>query len=272
MKTLPWFNKYFKLIAIGAIIVLGLLFGWSISRNNDLTRENAKLKQSESILSQNLIAANDTMQFWKDKYGNSQSEIKILTGTQEMLKKQYSDLYGKYRSILGKDAKNQEMIAYLQTQIVLKDSIIAELKANGGSGSYIINDSTIAIDEGKVYDNNNYYSVKGTVVTRIEENKIKAGTINLATTVGLGVDFAISRDKKTGIASVTSKTAFPAKVTMSGITQMEKELNKKPAAYLGLGFVVGYGATLEQQPQLKPYIGVAAYISPRWLTIKIRNR
>lgn len=272
MKTLQWFNKYFKLIAIGTIIVLGLLFRWSISRTNDLARENAKLKQSESILFQNLIAANDTMQFWKDKYGNSQSEIKILTGTQEMLKKQYSDLYDKYRSILGKDAKTQEMIAYLQTQIVLKDSIIAELKANGGSGSYIINDSTIAIDEGKVYDNNNYYSVKGTVVTKIEENKIKAGTINLATTVGLGVDFAISRDKKTGIASVTSKTAFPAKVTMSGITQIEKELNKKPATYLGLGFVVGYGATLEQQPQLKPYIGVAAYISPRWLTIKIRNR
>lgn len=272
MNALQLFNKYFKIVALGAIVVLGLLFARSLSRNADLSRENAKLKQSESILSNNLIAANDSMEFWKDKYGNSLSEIKILTGTNAMLEKEYVDLHNKYLSLLGKDAKNQEMIAYLQTQILLKDSIISELTANPGSGSYILNDSTLAINEGKVYDSNNYYNVNGKIITRIENNAIKAGTINLVTTVGLGVEFGISRDKKTGIASVTSKTAFPAKISMSGITSIESELNKKPSSYVGLGFVVGYGATLEKQPLLKPYIGLAAYVSPRWLTIKIRNR
>lgn len=212
------------------------------------------------------------MQFYKDKYGNSLSEIKLLSATSEMLENQYSDIYKRYTDLLGKTAKNQELIAFLETQIRFKDQIIADLQANAGNGSYIINDSTIAIDEGKTYDSSNFYSVKGKVVARILDNKIKAGTIDLTTSVGLGIEFGISRDKKTGIASITSKTAFPAKVSMSGITQIEKEINKKPSSYLGLGFFGGYGATLEKSPQLGPIIGIGLTYTPRWLTVKIRNR
>ena len=273
MKTVQsFFTKNIISIVIGVFVVMSIALTWSIIKTNNLASENVKLKQQESILSNNLIAAKDTMQFWKDQYSNSKSEIKLLTATSDMLKNQYSDIYNRYLKLIGKVAKNQEMIAYLQTQIVMKDQIIADLKAGSGNGSYILNDSTIAIDEGKVYDTNNYYSVTGTVLATIIDNKIKAGKIDLTTTIGIGVDFGISRDKKTGMASIVSSTAFPAKVSMSGITRVEQEINKKPSSYLGLGFVIGYGATLEQQPQLKPFLGVAAYVSPRWLTIKIRNR
>jgi hypothetical protein len=190
-----------------------------------------------------------------------------------MLKNQYSALNSKYNDLLGKAAKSNEMIAYLTAQIEARDRVIADLK-NGshGNGSYILNDSTVAIDIGKKYDSLNYYNVNGNVVTSIKNNKIIAGNIDLTTTIGIGLELGLGRDKKTGIASITSKTAFPAKVSLGGITRIEQELNKKPSMYLGLAVVVGYGATIEKQPQLMPYIGIAAYLSPRWLTIKINNK
>jgi hypothetical protein len=273
MKALQWFNKYSKFIALGIIVILVLFSLQQCSKNDDLARENQKLKQTESILSNNLKVANDTMRYWKDKAGNSMSEISVLTATNDMLKNQYSDINAKYKSLLGKDAKNQDLIAYLTAQIVLKDQMIQYLKDRiAGQGSYILNDSTVVIDVGKKYDSLNYYSVNGCVVTSIKDNKITAGKVDLTTTVGLGLELGVSRDKKTGMASVTSRTAFPAKVSLGGITKIEEELNKKPSMYLGLAFVVGYGATLEKQPQLLPYLGVAAYLSPRWLTIKIHNK
>ena len=272
-KMFTWINKYFKIIALVIIVVLALLFARQISRTQDVACENAQLKQTNSILSNNLKVATDTMHYWKDKAGNSLSEISVLSATNAMLKNQYSDIYERYKGLVGKDAKNQEMIAYLNSQITIKDREIQDLKNNpGGGGSYILNDSTIAINVGKAYDTNNYYNIKGKVITRIKDNRITAGNVDLTTTVGIGLELGVSRDKKTGIASVTSRTAFPAKVDLGGIAKIEQELNRKPAAYLGLGLVVGYGATLEQQPQLKPYIGVAAYIAPRWLTIKIHNK
>jgi len=273
MKALQWFNKYFKFIALGIIVILVLFSLRQCSKNDDLARENQKLKQTESILSNNLKVANDTMCFWKDKAGRSMSEISVLTATNEMLENQYSDIYAKYKSMVEKGTKNSELIAYLNAQIVFKDQMIQYLKNRiAGSGSYILNDSTVVIDVGKTYDLLNYYLVNGCVTTSIKDNKIVAGKVDLTTTVGIGLELGINRDKKTGIASVTSRTAFPAKVSLGGITKIEEELNKKPSIYLGLAFVVGYGATIEKQPQLLPYLGVAVYLSPRWLTIKIHNK
>jgi hypothetical protein len=43
----------------------------------------------------------------------------------------------------------------------------------------------------------------------------------------MGIELGIARDPKTKIANITTKTAFPAKIQLSGITQIEQELNKK---------------------------------------------
>lgn len=273
MNTLQLINKYFKIIALAIIVLLVLFSLRQCSKTNDLARENAQLKQSESILSNNLKVSNATMKYWKDKSGNSLSQIIVLSATSEMLKNQYAEVNAKYKNLVGKDAKSSNMIAYLNAQITAKDQVIADLK-NGspGNGSFILNDSTVAIDIDKNYDSVNYYKVNGTVTTSIKNNKIIAGNIDLTTSIGIGLDLAISRDKKTNIANITSRTAFPAKVRLGGITRIEQELNKKPSQYLGLAFVIGYGATIEKQPQLMPYAGLAISLSPRWLTIKINNK
>jgi hypothetical protein len=274
MKALQWIKTNIMYVLIGIILVCALLLLRLNSKNQDLSRDLKKSQLVSSILSNNLIAANDTVHYWKDKAGNSLSEVKVLTATAEMLKDQYSDINKKYTDLVGKDAKNQEMIAYLNGQITIKDRIIADLNANpGGGGSYILNDSTIAINNGYKYDSLNYYNTSGTVITSIKNNKIVAGKTDLTTIFGINIDLALSRDKKSGMASITTKTGFtPAAVSMSGITQITEELNKKPTWYIGAGIIGGYGASLEKQPTLSPFIGIGVYASPRWATIKIHNR
>lgn len=265
-------GRYFKIGILVGIIILSIFLINSCRTNRNLIDENLQLKQANSILSNNVKVANDTMEYWKDSYGNSLSEISILTATSSMLKSEYSNLNKQYKGLLADNSKSQEMIAYLKTQIDIKDRIIEDLSKNSGSNSYILNDSTIKVSIGKVYDSVNYYSVNGTVYTRIKDNKIYAGRVDLTTQVGLGLDLAVSRDTKTGIAHLTSRTAFPARVQLGGITKIEDELNRKPSAYLGLGIVIGYGATIQKQPQVVPYVGLAAYFSPKWLTIKIHRK
>jgi hypothetical protein len=152
--------------------------------------------------------------------------------------------------------------------------IVADLKATANSGgSYILNDSTVAINDGKIYDPLNYYNVNGTVITSIKNNKIIAGKIDLTTAFGISFELGLSRDKKTGMASITTKTAFtPAKVNINGITRIEEELNKKPTWYIGAGIIGGYGAAIVKQPIISPFIGIGVFASPRWATIKINNR
>lgn len=267
-------NTNLKYIALGIIALLILLSLKQCSNADDLARENAALKQKAEITSGNVEALKDSIQYWTDRDGNSLSEIKILSADGDMLKSEYRELNSKFKDLIRDNNKNGELIAYLNTKIEFKDRELANLNASTSTegGSKILNDSTVLIDIFKKYDTLNYYSVIGTVFTKLKDNKIQAGKIDLTTTVNMGIELGIARDPKTKIANITTKTAFPAKIQLSGITQIEQELNKKPSGYLGLSIFGGYGATLQNPVRLAPMIGVGVYYSPRWLTIKLHNR
>lgn len=259
-----------------ALVIIALLSVFALRECNSskiLANENARLLQNEQILTGNITALNDTVRYWKDAEGNSISSIKILSANKEMMEGQFSELSGKYTKLVGKDSRNSDMIAYLATQIQIKDRAIEDLKSAGSkTGSRILNDSTVLVDIGKRYDTANYYQISGNIYTSIKDNKITAGKIDLTTTIGLGIEFGIDRDKHTGIAKITSKTAFPAKISLSGITQIENAINRQPRGYLGLAVFCGYGAIIQKQPVLAPMLGVGVYYSPSWLTIKLYNR
>ena len=273
-NLLSMLNTNLKYIALVIIALLVLLSLKQCSKVDDLARENSALKQKSEITSGNVEVLKDSMHYWKDKEGNQLSEIKILSADKEMLKSEYRELNSKFKDLIHDNSKNNELIAYLNTKIEFKDREISNLKSatSTGDGSKILNDSTILIDISEQYDTLNYYRVNGKVFTQLKDNKIKAGKIDLTTSIGVGLALGISRDPKTKIASITTKTAFPAKVSVSGITQIEQALNKKPSGYLGLSIFGGYGATLQNPVILSPMIGVGVYYSPRWLTIKLHNR
>lgn len=262
--------KWIAIIAIAGIILLGLR---QCNGDKELALENQRLAQENQILNGNMLVMQDTVNFWKDENGNSLSSISILTADKAMLTGQFSSLNTKYKKIVGKSADDSKMIAYLNSQIQFKDTVIAQIKAAGSkSGTRIINDSTIQIEVGKEYDSDNSYTVSGKVHTSIKNDKITGGRVEIATAVKMGIELAINRDKKTGIARITTKTAFPAKISMNGITQIENEINKQPSSYLGVGVFAGYGATLQPKPTIAPMIGVGIYYSPSWLTIKLHKK
>jgi hypothetical protein len=273
MEQSNFFSKNFKWLSLIAVAVIALLLLQKCDSISSLSNENARLKAKEKILSGNILVMKDTMRYWKDKNSNSLSSISILTADKAMLKDQFKDLNSKYKNVLGKEKDDLKMISYLNSQIQIKEHEIADLKnSTATTGSRIINDSTIVIEVGKKYDTLNFYQVSGTVQTRIRDNTITTGTVDLTTQVNLGIELAIGRDEKTGIASITSKTAFPAKISLKGITQIENEINKKPSSYLGIGVFAGYGATIVKQPTLAPILGIGVYYSPSWLTIKLHKK
>jgi hypothetical protein len=271
---MEFLDKNLKWIALTTIALVILLIVKQYMVNEDLQEKIDGLTFKSTILEGNLSVLKDTVKFWKDESGNNLSEISILTADREMFKTLYSDLNQRYESLIGKSSKNSEMIAYLNGQIAFKDQEIVNLKTgvNAGSGSRIINDSTIRVEVGKQYDSLNFYRVNGFLHANIQNNKIKAGKIDLTTEVSMGIELGLSRDKETKIAKITTRTPFPAKVTMKGITEIEKELNKIPSSYLGLGVFAGYGATLQKQPMLSPMIGVGVYYAPSWSTIKFYKK
>jgi hypothetical protein len=262
--------KWLALIGLGILVLLMMK---QCDSNGDLENEISRLKQTNKIISGNISVLKDTVKFWKDADGNNLSTISVLTADKEMLKTQYRDLNQKYTGMVGKDGEKAKMIAYLNGQIEFKDREISGLKsASANSGSRIINDSTILVEVGKKYDSLNYYSVNGHVYAKISDNKITAGQIDLSTTVNMGLEVALNRDPETMIARITTRTKFPAKIVLKGITEIETELNKRPKSYLGLGVFAGYGATLTKQPTLAPMLGVGVYYSPSWLTIKFYEK
>ena len=117
-----------------ALVIIALLSVFALRECNSskiLANENARLLQNEQILTGNITALNDTVRYWKDAEGNSISSIKILSANKEMMEGQFSELSGKYTKLVGKDSRNSDMIAYLATQIQIKDRAIEDLKSAG---------------------------------------------------------------------------------------------------------------------------------------------
>lgn len=263
-------NNNLKWIVIAVITILILTTLKQCSDKDGLKQQAALLLQKETTAKNNLKVLQDTMEYWQDKAGNFKSEISILTGDKETIEAGLAKYKDKYNDVVGENAKGHEMIMYLENQIKFKDNVIAGLNTKG-SGASISSDSSIAINIEKRYDSTNYYKITGEVVTKIVDSKIKDGTVTLNPEFGLGLALAMSKDKE-GIFHITSSTKFPAQVSMSGINMIERQLNTSYSGYLGIGFQVGYGATLQSQPHLGPYVGVGVTYMPSWLTLKIGKK
>ena len=271
MKLLDTIVSNLKWVALVIIALLVLAQLKSCSDKDSAAQELALLKQKAQTAENNLKVMQDTMEYWKDEAGNYKSEITILSADKEMLEKDFKKYKKKFEEVVGKEAKSQEMIAYLENQIKFKDQIIAGLKDPNGPYS-IVNDSTIAINVDKRYDSLNYYKITGSVVTKIKDNKIENGTVELNPEFGLSLALAMSKDKD-GIVHITSSTKFPAQVQMSGINLIERQLNQSYSGYLGLGFSTGYGLAFNNGTAITaPFVGLSVTYMPSWLTIKLGKK
>lgn len=270
MKVLDFITGNLKWIAIVALAILVFMQLKSCNKNDELAQELALIKQKEVTAANNLKVLQDSMEYWQDEAGNYKSEISILTADKQTLGNEFNKFKNKYDDVMGKDAKNQEMLAYLENQIKFKDQVIAGLSPTGPYS--LANDSTIAINVHKQYDSTNYYKILGSVITKIKDNKIEDGKVELNPEFGLGLALVMSKDKD-GIVHITSSTKFPAQVQMSGINVIERQLNQSYKGYLGLGFSGGYGlGFMDGTARTMPFVGVTLTYMPSWLTLKLGKK
>jgi len=270
MKLFELVSSNLKWIAIAVLSVLILSALKQCSDKDSLKKQVAMLEQKEKTAQNNLRVLQDTMEYWQDEAGNYKSEISILTGDKESIKKSLVKYKDKYEEVLGDRAKSQEMIAYLENQIKFKDQILAGVGSPGSTVS-LSSDSSITINIDKQYGDGNYYKILGDINTVLLDNKIVDGTIDIRPEFGINLALAMSKDKE-GIFHITSSTKFPAQVQMSGINMIERELNQSYAGYLGIGIHGGYGLALQQSPTFFPYIGVGISYTPAWLTLKLGKK
>jgi hypothetical protein len=270
MKRIELISSNLKWIVIAVLGVLILMSLKQCSDKDSLKKEIALLAQKEKTAQNNLKVLQDTMEYWQDEAGNYKSEISILTGDKETINSSLSKYKDKYKEVLGERAKGQEMIAYLENQIKFKDQVISGIGAPGSIAS-LSSDSSIAINIDKQYGEGNYYKINGDVKTKLRDNKIVDGSVDIRPEFGINLALAMSKDKE-GIFHITSSTKFPAQVQMSGINMIERELNQSYAGYLGLGIHGGYGLALQQSPTFFPYIGIGISYTPSWLTIKLGKK
>jgi hypothetical protein len=270
MKIIELLTGNLKWVIIAGLGIFILMTLKQCSDKDTLKQQLALLAQKEQTAQNNLKVLQDTMEYWQDEAGNYKSEISILTGDKETIKANLSKYKDKYEDVLGERAKGQEMIAYLENQIRFKDQVISGL-GEPGSAASLSSDSSIAINIDKQFGDGNYYKITGEVTTKLRDNRIQDGKVEINPEFGLNLALAMSKDKE-GIFHITSSTKFPAQVQMSGINMIERQLNQKYSGYLGLGIHGGYGLSMQQQPTFFPYIGVGLSYTPSWLTFKLGKK
>jgi hypothetical protein len=270
MKIIELLTANLKWVIIAVLGIFILMALKQCSDKDTLKQQLAILAHKEKTAQNNLKVLQDTMEYWQDEAGNFKSEISILTGDKETIEESLSKYKDKYEDVLGDRAKGQEMIAYLENQIKFKDQVISGLGAPGSIAS-LSSDSSISINIDKQFGDGNYYKILGEVTTKLRDNKIEDGKVEINPEFGLSLALAMSKDKE-GIFHITSSTKFPAQVQMSGINMIERQLNQKYSSYLGLGIHAGYGLSMQQQPTFFPYIGVGLSYTPSWLTLKLGKK
>jgi len=257
--------KWIAIVVLGFIVLMGLK---QCSDKDAMKQEIAMLKRKNQSMKNNIKVMSDTMEFWVDKAGNYKSEISILTADKDMLEEEFQEFQDKYKEVVGKEAKDRELIAYLENEIRFKDEVLAGLNTPGSGASISLDSSQVDINIEKRYDSTNYYKIAGYVKPKLVNNKIVDGEVKLSPEFAISLALAMDKDKD-GIVHITSSTKFPAQVTMSGINMIEQQLNTTYKGYLGIGFNLGYGLSLGNQKQMAPYVGVGLTYMPSWLTLKI---
>jgi len=270
MKLTEILSSNLKWVVIAVFGIFILMALKQCSDKDTLKQQLAILAQKEKTAQNNLTVLQDTMEYWQDEAGNFKSEISILTGDKKTIQESLSKYKKKYEDVLGDRAKDQEMIAYLENQIKFKDQIISGIGAPESIAS-LSSDSSITINIDKQYGDGNYYKILGEITTKIKDNKIEDGKVEINPEFGISLALAMSKDKE-GIFHINSNTKFPAQVQMSGINMIERQLNQKYSGYLGIGIHGGYGLSMQQQPTFFPYIGIGLSYTPSWLTFKLGKK
>lgn len=251
---------------IVAILVLIVLMMGQCSRISGLKSERNALEAKVERVENNVLAANDTVIFYKNKQDYYISQISGFEKTKQELLNEKDQAYKKYVDALDLNKKLKGVNNLLQTQITTKDSIINAMMSvtNNGNGT-----STINLSDNKDFGDNNWRKFKGSVLVKKQGEEITALGSNFV--YEQNIMLYSSLETIDGRKKIKIATKYPGINfnTIENISVIEDELNKvseNKKMKFGVSMGVMYGATIiGNKVYLAPMVGVGFTITPKWL-------
>ena len=248
------------------ILVLIIIMMGQCSRFSGLKSERDALETKVERVENNVLAANDSVNIYKNKQDYYISQISGFEKTRQELLDEKDQSYKNYVGVLDLNKKLKGVNNLLKTQITTKDSIINAIVdvTNNGNGT-----STINLSDDKNFGDNNWRKFKGSVLVKKQGEEISALGSNFVYEQNIMLYSSletIGGRKKIKIATKYPGINFN---TIENISVIEDELNKvseNKKMKFGVSMGVMYGATvIGNQVYLAPMIGIGFTITPKWL-------
>lgn len=250
---------------ISVILVLIILLMYQCNRTSKIKAINAGLEKKIDRVESNVLAANDTIKYYKNKNDFYISEITAYEYTTKELAGEANDLYSKYEGALGEIKKLKRVNQLLSAEIKIKevDTVYAVVE----------NDSVLLFQDSTDYGDGNWRKWSSKISLFQDGNKLTGGLNDFSYEQGIKLYSSIQ--EVDGIKKINIATKYPGLTfnNIEGISLIEDEINKakeehKSRVRLGLG--VGYGVTFTTGNLVYhgPQLGVYLTYTPKLFNFK----
>lgn len=249
-KIIDYIKEKRDILYIIPIIVLSLLLFNKCNNNNNLKQEVVRLEN-------NILAAHDTLQIYKDDYGN-------VIGEKHAYQLKSEELNDSIKRLI---TKNRELISYLSAGIEIRDTVevptYIERTIERTDTIYFSDQGVIRLDKIDVFDKSSRELHVQIPYVYDDELITYPATIDL--TQDIFIEGMIERDKKTQETYVKLISDYPLTfnrgegVMITNSRSYEKSLRKTKGIGFSLGPQIGLSYDLMNR-RITPTLGVGLTI------------
>lgn len=251
-KTLDFIIKIKDVIwFIIVIIIVISLMSQCESKN--------KLKKDIDILTNNTYALSDSLRYYRDEFGNIVAEKHALLLTQEEMEKTIGEL----------EKKNTEYIAYINSNINIKDTVYIEniiykdIIVDTIAG---IESGTIHLAKNDVFNKSKRYISADIPYKATYPSNLVIGDASFTMDQNIYVEGALTRNNKTKEVMFYLKSDYPGLIFNSGDAivatnskEFDREMRKRNGIGLGIGPSLGIYYDKPTQT-IKPAFGISVTV------------
>jgi hypothetical protein len=251
-KTLDFIIKIKDVIwFIIVIIIVISLMSQCESKN--------KLKKDIDILTNNTYALSDSLRYYRDEFGNMVAEKHALLLTQEEMEQTIGEL----------EKKNTEYIAYINSNINIKDTVYIEniiykdIIVDTIAG---IESGTIHLAKNDVFNKSKRYISADIPYKATYPSNLVIGDASFTMDQNIYVEGALTRNNKTKEVMFYLKSDYPGLIFNSGDAivatnskEFDREMRKRNGIGLGIGPSLGIYYDKPTQT-IKPAFGISVTV------------
>lgn len=262
--------KNTRMILLAIIVIIVLLFLRQCNLTADAKIEIEKAKSEMIRANNNHEASLDTIKKYNIDGDTWRSEKNIYELTQKELKKQYSDILGKFEY-----EKNKPPKVIIKTEYVIKEIInnvnVTSTIDSSGNGELTFADSLH-------HDTLNYRYLTGMIPVKISHDSSKyylyPKPASFSLEQGIGLNIGLFKDKETKKILLKVDTDYPGITftNLSGANILDDPKNKRILRQTrktwGIGINTGYGVLVNPKNGTVGsgiYFGVGLSYSPKFL-------